>query len=643
MKPATRTILWTALFCLLLGGAARAADEGDAPPGATLPEVTVTARGLNESTEDPPAFVEVIPMDRFAGRLISTEEALRQAAGVNVRNFGGLGAYSTVSIRGSSSDQVVVLVDGVRLNEAAGGGVNLGAIPPDQIARIEVYRGGESALFGEGAIGGVVNIITRDGAGAPGAHAGASYGSFDTLRLTVSNTAGGEQWRAFAGGSLFHTDGDFPFRNDNGTTLDRRDDFWDVRENNAIDSRNLLLRGGWSPTAQFDMAAHNDLYSAQAGSPGLTTFPSPDAGVKLLRDLSSLSFALTGLGVSGLSAKATLSHRYEWSRFRDDRGEQTGVPILSTRAEYEPAAQQTVSYAWGTHQLWTLTGGWDGLRLRAPEFGDPSRDSGAGALSDQVQFFAERLVALAAVRYDYFSDFGGQWSPKAGLSGKPWEPLTLKGNVGRSFRAPNFTELYFNQGVVTGNPELKPETSMHCDAGLQAAWRPWFFFEGAWFRNDVEDLIEYELISGFRYKPFNVGQARLEGMELSLRAGWPPHIALSGAYTLTYAIDETDDPNRRGNQIPGRPRHVAFGRLEGRAGPVAPFVEFNYVGGNYVTAANTKLLPERKLWNAGLTISQDASVRLGLEVKNLTDEQVVDVRGFPLPGRAIYTTADCSF
>ncbi len=633
--------LWRLFLCICAvaaGGGAFADDKGTADADHELPEVTVKAKNLNESTQDPPAFVEVIEMNQFVGRMVSTEEVLRQAAGVNVRNFGGLGAYSTVSIRGSSSDQVVVLLDGMRLNEAAGGGVDLGSIPPEQIQRIEVFRGGDSALFGEGAIGGVVNIVTRDGAGGPHTDVTTTYGSFNTLRLAASRADGDEHWRYYAGGSYFHTDGDYDFHNDHGATLDSRNVTIDRRENNAIDARDVLTRVGWSPSVHLDVTAQNDFYSSDSGSPGLVTFPSPDAHKRLDRDLASVSFALTGLGTPGLGAKTVLSNRWEWSSFRDQYGEETGVPIFDTQTEEEPALEQTISYAWGAHQLWTLMGGLRRTLLYDPEFHNPSRDSWATSLSDQVQFFHARLVALAAIRYDHASDVGGQWSPKFGLEGKPWEPLTLKANIGRSFRAPDFTELYFNQGLIVGNPSLRPEESLHYDAGLQAAWQPWFFFEGAYFRNDVVDLIEYELIGGFRFKPFNIGKALLEGAELSLRTGWPPYVLLSGAYTLTYALDETNFPNRFDRQIPGRPRHVAFGRIEGHAGPVAPFVEFNYVGGNFVTEADTKLLPDRKIWNAGLTVDTPTGGRFGLEVKNLTDAQVVDVRGFPLPGRAIYGT-----
>ena len=614
-------------------------DESAAPE---LPPVTVSAQRLNESTDDPPAFVEVIEMSRFAGRVVTTEEVLREAVGVNVRQFGGIGSPAEISVRGSGPNQVVVLVDGVRLNPAAGGAVDLSTIPVTQIERIEVIRGGDSAIFGEGALGGVVNIITRKPDGRPHTSLAAMYGSFNTARFTASQSGGGPTWRYLAAGSFLHTDGTFTFRNDNGTSLDTRDDFPDTRWNNQLDSRSLLVRVGFTPNSWLDITAHNDFYSAQGGVPGLVTFPSLYANQSLLRDTASLNFALSGLGLAGLSLHTALRNRYDRSIFRDPHGEQTGVPINDDRRENEPEIEQGVQYVWGRHQIWTLTGGFRQTTLRDPAFDNPHRESWAAALRDQVLLWSDRLTLLGAIRYDHASDLGGQWSPKAGFSLKPLPWLAVKANIGQSFRAPDFSELYLNQGYLEGNPDLRPERALHFDAGPQITL-PWLYLESAYFRSEVRDLIEYELIAGFRYKPFNVGRARLEGGEWSASITPVEFLTLSGAYTLTYAIDETQHANRQDRQIPGRPRHVAFGRLEGAADIFRPFVEYYYVSGNFITAANTKLLPDRRLWNAGLVIAPSADYRLSWEMKNVLDEQAVDVRGFPLPGRAVYLNFEAAW
>ena len=632
-------------FFIFLAASALAGDGSDDESSADepeLPPLVVTAQRLNESTDDPPAFVEVIEMDRFAGRLVTTEEVLREAAGVNVRAFGGIGSPAEISVRGSGANQVVVLVDGVRLNPAAGGAVDLSTIPAALIERIEVIRGGDSAIFGEGALGGVVNIVTRKPDGRPHAAFGLTNGSFGTWRVTASRAGGDATSRYLVLGSSLRTDGNFTFRNDNGTSLDESDDFTDIRRNNEQVSRSLLVRVGLTPRPWLDITVHNDFYSSSGGAPGMVNFPSLRAHQRLWRDTASVNFALADLGLDGLSLRTALRNRFDRSVFDDPLGEQTGVPIHDDRREAEPEIEQTAQYVWGRHQIWTLSGGLRQTALRDEAFGDPRRTSWAVSLRDQALLWSDRITLLGAIRYDHVSDVGEQWNPKFGFSFKPWTWLAVKANVGRSFRAPDFSELYFSQGYLEGNPDLRPERALHFDAGPQINF-PWLFVEGAYFRSEVTDLIEYELISGFRYKPFNVGRALLQGGEWSWRISPVTFFTLSGAYTLTYAIDETDAPNRLDRQIPGRPRHVAFGRLEGAADIFRPFVEFYYVSGNFITAANTKLLPDRRLWNAGLVVAPSEDYRVSWEMKNVLDEQAVDVRGFPLPGRAVYLSFEAAW
>ena len=133
---------------------------------ATLVACLVTAGGsrageLSESADDPSAFATVIDARALDDRFATVEEVLDQVPGVRVRRFGGIGSYSTASIRGSKSEQVLILLDGVRLNSAQLGSVDLSTIPLRQVDRIEVLRGGGSARFGSDAESGVISITTR--------------------------------------------------------------------------------------------------------------------------------------------------------------------------------------------------------------------------------------------------------------------------------------------------------------------------------------------------------------------------------------------------------------------------------------------------------------------------------------------------
>ena len=145
------------LSILLLVAPCYAAGE----EATTLPTVVVEESYISPPLNYPTAFSTTINTDDFGGEYKTTSELLSFSPGVVVRDFGGFGQLKTLSIRGSSNDQVVILLDGIRISSPIGGGVDLSTIPIDYVERFEIIRGGATALAGSDAIGGVVNIITK--------------------------------------------------------------------------------------------------------------------------------------------------------------------------------------------------------------------------------------------------------------------------------------------------------------------------------------------------------------------------------------------------------------------------------------------------------------------------------------------------
>src|SRR5512139_1495 len=167
------------------GGEPAAADATSSPTGAAPADaseeiVVVGQRRPGQTGRDPTAAATVVEAERFAGEAKGVAELVGTAPGVAVSGYGGLGQLATVSIRGSTSSGVLVLLDGLPLNTAAGGGVDLSTIPRAWISRIEIVRGAEGAHYGVGALGGVVNVVTR-AAGAEGWSGELAGGSFETF------------------------------------------------------------------------------------------------------------------------------------------------------------------------------------------------------------------------------------------------------------------------------------------------------------------------------------------------------------------------------------------------------------------------------------------------------------------------------
>src|SRR5437773_884890 len=225
-RAGPRALLLPALLVLLTG--APHADQGGAatpstPEAPKGPVETIEVRGNEDGAAvlDTTAFATVIRAEDFADRITSVPELLRDLVGVQVRGLGG--EFATVSIRGSSAEQVMVYLDGVPLNRALGGGVNLADLPLGQVESIEVYRGFTPATLPSASIGGAVLIHTRRPDGRNAGSASVSYGSFTTGEVIASLSGSRGPCDYALGADAATSRADFSYLDDNATTFTTAD------------------------------------------------------------------------------------------------------------------------------------------------------------------------------------------------------------------------------------------------------------------------------------------------------------------------------------------------------------------------------------------------------------------------------------
>jgi len=232
---------------------------------------------------------------------------------------------------------------------------------------------------------------------------------------------------------------------------------------------------------------------------------------------------------------------------------------------------------------------------------------------------------------------------------------------------PNLTELFGNSGIVVGNPDLKPETATSWDVGFRLR-SPWTntvvtdaTLEAAYFWSDVDDVIVLVPSSVNVFTPKNIGAATIRGQEVAARVGITDRLALTMNYTHQDALDATDDPNYRGNQLPNRPAHEAYARLELTWSPARPlpigalgarlwpgraYFDVDFIADNFLNRANTEeqRVPSRAYYGVGVDVTLPwAGLRVAWELKNFTNDQTEDALGFPLPGRAMFVTLSYGF
>jgi len=650
---------------------ARAADERREELG----EVVVTAPPAPEAarTRDPTAFATVVDATSAPGRVETLAEALADSVGVQVRRFGGLGDFSTVSIRGSSAGQVQVYLDGVPLGRASNETVNLADLPLDAVDHVEVYRSATPLAFAQSGPGGVVNVVTRRPGDTPLTGGSISYGSFATRKVDLARSArtGDFDYLAFA--HYLGSAGDFTFLNDLGTTANPADDRLERRRNNAFDLGDLTARLGWRPAGgPLAVALTSDTFAKEEGVPGAGSVQARDAHLGTLRQLGHLDLDLTPAAGLPLEAGGGAYVLHERQAFRDRGGQVALVPVDVEDETTAAGAQALVRGALGAHQV-------PGLLLAASHERFAERDRLAAgaepertrlratvAAEDEVLALGERVSLVPGLRWevfrDDFPDAGGArvrdfLSPRLGLRVAPHPALTLLANVGRWAREPNLSELFGTRGVIVGNPRLRPETAFNRDGGFRLAVPPrgplaHAALEYAYFDNQIDDLIILVQNSQRVVRPENVTAADVRGHEVSLGGRLWERLGLAANYTHQQARDTGEVTFLRGKQLPGRPADEAFARAELAWSPVHPlplapglwpgrvFYEANVIADNFLDRANVRRVGSRVLHDVGLELGLPLpGLRLTLEAKNAGDDRTRDALGFPLPGRALFVTA----
>jgi outer membrane cobalamin receptor len=642
-----------------------------------LPTARVTAVRPEELPDDPSSFATLIEVDEREGEAETVASLLDESVGVQVRSFGGPGQASEISIRGSSGQQVVVMLDGVRLNTAQSGTVDLSTLPLALVDRIEVARGGGSAQEGSGAIGGVVNVVTRRPTGEPETHASLGAGSFGTWQGSLSHAdrAGPVDWGATYSG--FTSDGDWKFKSvevrADGETLVPSQKL--RRINNDSESHSTLVQAAGDLADGLRLRAWDSFYFTSRGQPGPDDEPlAQDGGQnrhaheRVARNVAAVTVESDGWAMlpDSVGMRSTVSYLFEQTRFRDPQPD-VGAPI-ETRQKNRSAAWKT-SGSWQGKALGAEHEARVSLDLRydslsAGEAGFHRRYTEGVSVRDEIGLWKRRVQLVPTLRFDHTDDYGSEWIPHLGLIVSPAKWLRFKGNVERSYRAPDFDELFFpDKGFIRGNPDLDPEDAWNYDVGFELGFAQLGFLEdlrlqAAWFYQDIENSIVFQRISPDTVAPTNTNDATVQGFELSGSFGLLDWLELSANWTHQDGeLDRArlaEDPGGLfppigafpGTAIPGQADDEY--QLRAKLGPQSGLFKIvavrRYRSKIHLNFSDSSTLSSRTLYDlsAAVDVAQlwhpdsrwwPDELIASVSVVNLTDESVRDSLGFPQPGR----------
>lgn len=678
---------WLLLACLtgmaavFWGTTPKAAAAGDAEEIQFLDEIVIGATKTERLRTAIPANITILTKQEIAASgERNLDEILRQQAGIDLTRRQGIaiGIPSRLDVRGvPGPNRTLVVVDGFPLNGSGTGFVNLQQIPLDTIERVEIIRGPYSCLYGANALGGIINIITKQGQGRPSLAINGSVGNYSWHQTSIASSGGNKKADYYMYGDRRRTD-HYWFHN------------FEVKErynpathtayqeelpayNRSYEDWRYLGNYSFSPVDHTTITLNTRYFKNYTGLGRTENLP-------VNRDSQNRG----EVGLLGLNIKSTPSDRLDlvfraYARQYTDKlwnessyletifipfpppGRFVTIPrfvpgyFRAIYRDYFAEAQSTMVL--GYHS--TLTGGLDFLSVDVNFDPILNKDTGSpllgaeGAkkgihtvgfyLQDEIRF--GNLNIIPGVRVDKHSLFEAVVSPKLGISYRLWENTTLRASAGRAYRAPSVTELFrpawnLNPAIkLRPNPNLKPEYIWSADGGFEHYFSPNLRVSLDGFYNNMKDFIVTPPVPGepgfIQYQ--NLNKSWSAGLEAALDWRLWEWLTFSANYTYLNSHDKDNDqpiqslPNHKFNLGLRLNKKWGDWRLYGS-------VVETFIGRRVAQPLGTNTFvkqPSFAITDAAVYLTYKEIATIGLMCQNLFDRYYQEALGYLGPGRLV--------
>jgi len=574
-----------------------------AAPSDTLQEIVVTASRTAQSINESMAAVTVITREDLAQvPTLTLPQLLKARTGLEIASNGGLGQATSVFLRGTEADHIVVLIDGIKIGSATLGTVPFHDIPLSQIERIEIVRGPRSSLYGSEAIGGVIQIFTRQAGAQPQTEASVGVGTNRTYQLTAGTSGRAEKTWYSLNADYLSSDG---FNNCQGNL--NAGCFTVEPDNDSYDNTSFGVRLGHQLTPQWTLTGQALRVdgSSQYDSPG-------NNNLDFMQQLWGVQTAYFANESWNMNLSLGESRDEEDNFGRSELPQetyQTKRTVLSWQNNFTIGLDQQLSIGYDYQQ--------DKI--------DSSVNYTVTA-RDNHGYFAQYQTPILTMglRQDENEQFGGHTTYNLAV-GYPISTMTrLYLSYGTAFKAPTFNELYypgFGGFPAFGNPQLQPEESQSWELGIKGTQAEYSWSWNA-FRTNIDNLIG-------GYPAANINQATITGSEGNVqwqRGGWEFYAQVSWL---------KPEDKLTGHLLPRRAKTSLNLGLAETLGAARLEMNWFYQSHRYDDVANTQILDGYHLFNLNGEYRFGSHWKLVGRLENMLDEEYQTVKFYNMPGRSL--------
>lgn len=597
--------------------------------------ITVVGSGFRAPVDQSGQSISVIGSDeinRIGGPDVT--RVLERVPGVTITRNGGIGGFTGVRVRGAEGEQLLVLIDGIRVADVAApaGGFDFGNLLSGNVGKIELLRGSNSVVWGSQAIGGVLAITSRE---VDGVEASAEYGANDSVYATASAGVVADRFSGGLAAGFQNTDGISAAAS--GTEPDGFRQ-WQVtgRAKYEIADGLALLANGRFADGKLDIDGFPppDFIFADTAEYQETREWSGRAGA----EYTSANLDLAG-GYSIADVRRKLfdpaigPNSYFTTKGRDER--------LELRGRYRFGG--AIALDFGADNEWSRfeTG---------PSFGASGKAELASGHA-LLGWYTDNVTLAAGVRLDDHSTFGSEWTLGANGSVDLGDDWRIRASYGEGFKAPTLYQLLSDYG----NQLLKPETSKSYDIGIEKGDRnAGLHVALTAFRRDARNLIDFVSCFGVTSdicadRPFgtydNIGKTRAEGFEFELGARMTDRFLAQAAYTYAETTNRTPGSPNQGNDLARRPRHAVTVSADWIT-PLADLAvggNIRMVGDSYENTGNTKSLDGYAVLTLRASVPVTERIEMFGRIENVGNADYETAAGYGTPGRSGYIGARARF